>query len=35
LELIDSAIECCVVRELTPDEREVFGFPPREEYPFL
>jgi WD40 repeat protein len=28
-ELIDYAKECCVVRELTPDEREVFGLPPR------
>jgi hypothetical protein len=30
-ELIDYAKECCVVRELTPDEREQFGLPPREE----
>ena len=27
-ELIDYAKECCVVRELTPGEREVFGLPP-------
>ena len=27
--LIDYAKECCVVRELTPGEREVFGLPPR------
>jgi len=28
-ELVDYAKECCVVRELTPGEREVFGLPPR------
>jgi hypothetical protein len=28
-ELIDHAKECCVVRELTPEEREQFGLPPR------
>jgi WD40 repeat protein len=28
-ELIAYARDCCVVRELTPDEREVFGLPPR------
>jgi WD40 repeat protein/serine/threonine protein kinase/DNA-binding XRE family transcriptional regulator len=28
-ELIDYAYECCVVRELTADERELFGLPPR------
>jgi WD40 repeat protein len=30
-ELIEYAKGCCVVRELTPGEREVFGLPPREE----
>jgi WD40 repeat protein len=30
-ELLDYAKECCVVGELTPDEREMFGLPPREE----
>ncbi|MGB5843704.1 MAG: PQQ-binding-like beta-propeller repeat protein, partial [Anaerolineales bacterium] len=28
-EILDYAKECCVVRELTADEREVFGLPPR------
>ena len=28
-ELVAYAKECCVVRELTPEEREVFGLPPR------
>jgi WD40 repeat protein len=28
-ELIDYAKECCIVRELTPGEREKFGLPPR------
>ena len=28
-ELIDHAKECCVVRELTAEEREQFGLPPR------
>ncbi|MCJ7661937.1 MAG: PQQ-binding-like beta-propeller repeat protein, partial [Anaerolineales bacterium] len=28
-EVVDYAKECCVVRELTADEREVFGLPPR------
>jgi WD40 repeat protein/uncharacterized membrane protein len=28
-ELIAYARECCLVRELTPDEREQFGLPPR------
>jgi hypothetical protein len=28
-ELIDYAKECCVVRELTAEEREQFGLPPR------
>jgi WD40 repeat protein len=28
-ELIAYARECCVVRELTPEERELFGLPPR------
>ena len=28
-ELVAYAKECCVVRELTPDERELFGLPPR------
>ena len=30
-ELIDYAHECCVVRPLTPEERELFGLPPLEE----
>jgi WD40 repeat protein len=29
--LIDYAKECCVIRELTADEREQFGLPPQEE----
>jgi WD40 repeat protein/serine/threonine protein kinase len=29
-ELIDYAKECCIVRELTPDEREQFGLPEKE-----
>jgi hypothetical protein len=28
-ELIDYAKECCLVHELTPEEREVFGLPER------
>jgi len=28
-ELIDYARDCCLVRELTPEEREVFGLPER------
>jgi WD40 repeat protein len=28
-ELIANASECCVFRELTPDEREQFGLPPQ------
>jgi WD40 repeat protein len=28
-ELIDYAYECCVFRELTPEEREIFGLPER------
>ena len=28
-ELVAYAKDCCVVRELTPDEREIFGLPPR------
>ena len=28
-ELIDYAYECCVFRELTAEEREVFGLPER------
>jgi WD40 repeat protein len=28
-DLVTYAKECCVVRDLTPDEREVFGLPPR------
>jgi WD40 repeat protein len=30
-ELIDYAKECCVLRELTAEERELFGLPPRED----
>jgi WD40 repeat protein len=29
--LIDYAYECCVTRQLTPEERQQFGLPPREE----
>jgi WD40 repeat protein len=29
-ELIDYAYECCVFRDLTPEEREQFGLPPQE-----
>jgi WD40 repeat protein len=29
-ELIDYAHECCLVRELTPEEQEFFGLPPTE-----
>jgi WD40 repeat protein len=29
-ELIDYAKECCIVRELTPEEREQFGLPEKE-----
>jgi len=28
-DLVAYAKECCLVRELTPEEREVFGLPPR------
>ena len=28
-ELIDYARECCLLRDLTPEERELFGLPPR------
>lgn len=28
-ELIEHAYDCCVQRELTPEEREQFGLPPR------
>jgi WD40 repeat protein len=30
-ELIDYAHECCVVRDLTPEDRELYGLPPEEE----
>ena len=30
-ELIDYARECCLVRELTPEERQLFGLPPPRE----
>jgi len=30
-ELVDYARECCLLRDLTPEERELFGLPPREE----
>jgi hypothetical protein len=30
-ELIDYAHECCVVRELTPADRELYSLPPVEE----
>ena len=30
-ELIQIARDCCLIRELTPEEREQFGLPPREE----
>jgi hypothetical protein len=29
--LIDYAYECCVTRQLTPEERQQFGLPAREE----
>ena len=30
-ELIDYAYECCVVRELSPEDRELYGLPPLED----
>jgi hypothetical protein len=29
-ELIDYAYDCCVVRELSPEDRELYGLPPAE-----
>ena len=29
LEMIEYAKECCLLRDLTPEERELFGLPPR------